>query len=39
LQELAFDFEILLSLEDGPVVDFGAASTYACTNTGTFPYL
>jgi len=31
---MTFDFEILLDVDAGSVVEYGSGSSYACTNTG-----
>jgi len=36
-QEMSFDFEILIDIDSGAVIEFASGATYACTNTGIFP--
>jgi len=38
-QEMTFDFEVLLEIGTGAVVQYGSGYSYACTNTGLSPII
>lgn len=38
-QEMTFDFEVLLDLKTGVVIEYGSGYSYACTNTGLTPII